>query len=1147
MRRYFTIVSNSMICRLAGAFVLAALHFISTWAAPAEKYAPNSVLSQGYWVKVQISTPGLQTVSRQTLKNYGFNNPQEVYVYGYGGQMTSETLSVDLPDDLPVVPVVRREDGGITFYAAGSTSLSPSSNADIPFEHFINPYSDTPCYFLSDVAPSGEPTEVDLSSPDGVDGSTSYRFMQIHERDLMQYAESGRDYLGEDFKSQKSQTFRFDLPDNVGSTASIRVKFGANTTSQSSIMVNANGTRLPATPSDHIPAVTASDQYYKTTTTTKTVSDAGNSLTVGIEYSQAGVVKAAALDWIEVVYDRALRLSDGQLYFHVNQTDATADYTIAGVSPRTVLWDVTDPWDVKVVRGAYNESAGTITLRLKGQGVKELIALDPSVKGASPTGKTKVSNQNIHGMPTPHMVIITPDTYAYAAERIASLHRKHDGMTVYVLSPEKIYNEFSGGNPDVSAFRKLLKMWYDRSLAEPEAAQFGYCLLMGRPTYDQKMRNPETLKNPYPRTLIWQSTGNLSEPSSYCTDDFIAMLEDEISPRSMNKRKILVGVGRYPVKSTDEANTVADKLEAYMDDPEFGSWRNNVMVIADDGDNAQHLSQAEESIQNMEKFGAGPHYAYEKIYLDAFERKQTGAGLTFPDAKEKMLNKWKREGVSLINYIGHANPKEWGHEKLLTWNDITSLSTQRLPVVYAATCSFGKWDAPSESGAENLLMNPSGGVIAMMTPSRTVYIASNRYITNPVSSQFFKRSDDGRGQRLGDILRLGKNLNTSPDENMLRYHLFGDPALRMPTPQYNIEIESIAGLPVAENQADSPTVTARSSVSISGRVTDELGNTVDFNGPLQVTVFDAEVSILTHGWGDKGKETVYNDRPTKLATVGAMVRDGCWESSVMMPSEISNNFSPALISVYAYDPTLSAEANGSTDRIFVYGYDENAPLDEEGPEIESFGLNSLSSSDDMVVHPNPVALAIFSDESGINISDAGIGQKMTLNLDGKKEYDDISNFFTPDPEDPLKGSIAYPLRDLEPGKHELTLTVWDNANNSSKATLNFKVDTTQRPDVADIKTYYNPDLDVLTIKVDTDRALTSLGCTFECFDLEGNRLWTFQRNVYAGKDSSFTQTWNLTDANGMRLPRGIYMLKTTVTSGDGLSSFDSKKIAVPAK
>lgn len=1136
-----------IIRKIAVTLLSAIVCVVELHAAPVEKYASSSALSRGNWVKMNITTSGLQTISSQTLKNLGFNDAKSVYVYGYGGRMVSEILHSNHPDDLPAVPVVRRSDGGITFYATGNIATlaaSPSSSG-MTFDHSINPYGDTSYYFLSDVAPDKETSVVDLSTSGG-NPKTTFIQQIVHERDLLQYAESGRDYFGEDFKATKSQTFKFDLPDNAADEAKIRIKFATNATEQTSFIVTANGERLAATNSDKLSKVSSSDQYYRTTTSIKNAPISGNSLTVGIEYSQAGVVKTAALDWIEVEYERALAMRDGQLCFHIN-SNAYADYTISGATAQTVLWDVTYPWDIKEVKGHFDESAKTITINIHENGFKEFIAFEPTTKGATPSPTGKVSNQNIHGLPTPDMVIISPDEYAAASERIASLHRTHDGMTVHVLSPEKIYNEFSSGNADVSAFRKLLKMWYDRSEADSTGRKIGYCLLMGRPTYDQKLKNPETLKNRYPRTLIWQSATGNSETTSYGTDDFIGMLEDENEDRKMTARKIMVAVGRYTVTSADEADVVADKLEAYIGRPDYGAWRNNVMVIADDQDKAQHLDQAKLAITHMQGNGAGQHFAYERVFLDAFERKQTGSGLTFPDAKERMLMKWQKEGVSLIDYIGHANPKEWTHEKLLTWNDINNMSNQRLPVVYAATCSFGKWDAEAVSGAEILLLNPAGGVIAIITPSRTVYIVRNESITNSVSSEMFKRGADGKGQRIGDILRIGKNNCTLRDDNMLRYHLFGNPALRMPVPQYDLTVDMIADQPVAENQADSPTIMARSSVNISGRVTDSNGETVKFNGPLQFTLFDAEKSVTTHGWGEDGEERVYEDQSSKLATGGAMVKDGLWSATIMMPSEISNNYSPALISLYAYDPTMQTEANGSSDRLFVYGYDSDAPFDDEGPEIELFGINSLNSGEGSVVHANPVAMAVFSDESGINISDAGIGQNMSLTLDGLKEYNDLSNYFIPDTEDPSRGSIAYPLLNLEPGDHKLTLTVWDNANNSSQVSLNFKVDLNLRPNVFEISTIYNADLVQLSLRVNTDRTLCGLNCRFECFDLSGTPLWSLDRKVYSGKDSTLSYTWDIRDTNGHRLPRGIYMLRTTVTSEDGMSTTESKKIAIPAR
>lgn len=1147
MKLYKYILYFNHLCKIAGTLVSAIMFVFSGNAASIERYATTSALASGKWVKIDITTPGLQTLSRQTLKNFGFNDPKSVYVYGYGGRMISEILSDKHPDDLPATPVVRKDDGSITFYATGNTAPLASSSSGMKFEHSINPYGDTSFYFLSDVPPADDTATTDLSDISGLPVVSSTPVQLVHERDLLQCATSGRDYLGEDFKTTKSQNFNFELPDNISGDARIRINFGANTSgASSSFIVSANGVRLPATKQDVIQSVTSGDQFYGVATSVKVAEGVGNDLTVGIEYSQAGVVSLARLDWIEVEYERALKLKNSELYFQVNPAKATA-YCISGASENTIVWDVTEPWRIKLVKGVYNSSDNTITIGLKDRGLREFIAFEPSIKGASVAGRIKVANQNIHGMPTPDMVIITPDEFAAASERIANMHRIHDGMIVHVLSPEKIFNEFSSGNADVSAFRKLLKMWYDRSQGNQEGGNFRYCLLMGRPTFDQKLKNPETVKSRYPRTLIWQSPTGLSETTSYCTDDFIAMLEDETTERQLPMRKQLIGVGRYAVTSAYEAEIIADKLEAYMTQPSYGVWRNNVMVIADDGDSANHLKQAESSIIHMMTTPSGQNYSYEKLYLDAFEKKQTGSGLTFPAAKERMLSKWQKEGTSLITYIGHANPKEWTHEKLFTWNDINGMSNQNLPILYAATCSFGKWDAEEISGAEILMTNPAGGAIAVITASRTVYISQNEAITNSISNEFFKKDSLGNSQRLGDILRIGKNMSPTPDHNMLRYHLFGDPALRMPVARYNVTIDSIDGIPVVENQADAPSIKARSTVMIAGRVVDTQGATVDFNGPLQFTLFDAEKSVETFGWGDNGEVYVYQDRSCKLATGSAMVENGNWSATILMPCEISNNYSPALITTYAYDMTKKEEANGSTDKLFVYGYDNSSQEDNEGPLIESFIVGSNTSGSSIVVHSDPVAMAVLSDESGINISDAGIGHKMSLTLDSHKVYDDVSLYFIPDTEDETKGSIAYPLHDLAPGDHELTLTVWDNAKNSSKSSINFKVGVNMSPDLLQIASVYNRESDQMNVRVTTDRALCTLACKLECFDLNGNLLWNLDRKAYSGNDRSISYSWDLNDSNGHRLPRGIYILRTTVTSGDGLATSKSKKIAIPAK
>ena len=44
-------------------------------------------------------------------------------------------------------------------------------------------------------------------------------------------------------------------------------------------------------------------------------------------------------------------------------------------------------------------------------------------------------------------------------------------MSVAVISADKVYNEFSSGTPDASAYRRLMKMLYDRADNDKKAPQ----------------------------------------------------------------------------------------------------------------------------------------------------------------------------------------------------------------------------------------------------------------------------------------------------------------------------------------------------------------------------------------------------------------------------------------------------------------------------------------------------------------------------------------------------------------------------------------------------------------------------------------------------------------------------------------------------
>ena len=432
----------------------------------------------------------------------------------------------------------------------------------------------------------------------------------------------------------------------------------------------------------------------------------------------------------------------------------------------------------------------------------------------------------------------------------------------------------------------------------------------------------------------------------------------------------------------------------------------------------------------------------------------------------------------------------------------------------------------------------------MICPSRAVFINMN----GPLSAQFGKfalvRNSDGSAGRLGDAFINSKNGITGNDDNKLRYGLLGDPAMKMPVYSYNVSTTSIYDTDITHPNVDIPVIPARSNPLIKGEITDSEGQPVtDFNGYVYLKLYDAEKVVETLGNGDNGKKMLYNDRKTKLYEGVTKVNNGLWEASVFMPSEIENNFTTGRITYYAISDD-GREANGSTEDFYVYGYDGSTTDDNQGPEIHKFVLNHDNFKEGDVTYKTPVVYASFSDESGINISDAGIGHSLMLTLDDKTVYTDIINFYTPDINDNRKGSIMYQLPELEAGKHTLKLTVWDCANNSSYATINFNVAAVKNPDIYDITTAVNNNTSGIDFIISSDRPMASLGCELEVFDINGVRMWHSSSDQRTDSSSSLRMSWDYTTASGNKVNNGIYICRATVISPEGKSATKSKKIII---
>ena len=97
----------------------------------------------------------------------------------------------------------------------------------------------------------------------------------------------------------------------------------------------------------------------------------------------------------------------------------------------------------------------------------------------------RITNQDHHADPQADMVIIIPtsQTLRPQAERLKAYREQKDSLRVNIVPADELYNEFSSGTPDVSAYRRYLKMLYDRATTAADQPQGD----------DEKQRNAERI------------------------------------------------------------------------------------------------------------------------------------------------------------------------------------------------------------------------------------------------------------------------------------------------------------------------------------------------------------------------------------------------------------------------------------------------------------------------------------------------------------------------------------------------------------------------------------------------------------------------------------------------------------------------------
>ena len=1107
--------------------------FIAFWVlvslpmmAGIHSYAERSVLADGHWVKIRVSESGVCRMSFSELRSAGLE-PSQVRVFGYGGAQKEQDFSKPNIDDLPQVPVYVGEDY-ILFYVQGPISWTYNGSR---FAHTRNTYSDFGYYLLSDdagdmllfpeaEAVSGSPTDV-----------TYYSYYQVQDEDSVNLIDrtgvsgGGRTFYGEQFAAGQTRTFTFSTPYANGDNSSVYIDMAANAATTSTVKAKLNNTSSKSIYISSIP-----DHYTFGVAGTISMNGASEEQNqrVTMQFVNSNASALAWLNYIEITTPSELVMTGSYMGIRslVNRnTTNPVRFLLRNTTASTQIWDVTDLAAIQRMPTTMVDDqlawVGTQT-----DGVHEYIAVNTDgTKFVQAEVVGEVKNQNLHALSNIDYIIICPEGYEDVSEDLAKAHEAKQAITYAIVTDQQVYNEFSSGTPDATAYRWLMKMLYDRA-KNGIGQQPRWLLLMGHGTFD----NRKLLRNSGTSLLLtYQSKNSVNEIKAYATDDYFAYLDDNEGTIDTQGR-MDIGVGRLPVESLDEARTTVDKLIQYIRNEQTGKWKNQLVYLADDGENGTHTETAEKSAELVRI--KNPDFIVHKIFLDAYPQEVNASGESYPLAKNRVLNLLKN-GVLFFNYSGHGGYNAITNESILNLKDIAGMTNKNQAFWLFATCNFAQCDAGKRSAAETAVLNPKGGAIGILAATRTVYASQNTNLNRSVCDTLFGHSDVFHyDMTLGEAISIGKNLLGS-DENKLAYVLLGDPCMRLNYPtDYHVE-----------TLTEMDTLNALSVQHVEGRIIDEDLNTVsDFNGKVDITIYDKMQSIPTRDNDNVGGDPrviAYNDYPNTIFSGATDVKDGLFNYTFMVPKDIRYNFDNGRIVYYAVtaDSLETAEAVGHFEQFIIGGTGSTVAIDTIGPEMEIY-LNSPAFRNGDKTYATPRFFANLYDKNGINTAGAGIGHDLMLIIDDDpKMIYSLNEYFTAANNSYQAGQVSYLMEELANGPHSLTFRAWDLLNNSTTKSLNFIVEAGLDPSIYNVTTYPNPvqQSGVVHLIVNYDQPDELIETEIYLYNTAGQMVYSHKQ------DNPDAVSINLPS---LGLNTGVYIYSVKIKSASSKYSTTSGKIIV---
>lgn len=815
------------------------------------------------------------------------------------------------------------------------------------------------------------------------------------------------------------------------------------------------------------------------------------------------------LAWIEVTYRRRLTVPAGGSELPVD--GGTAGRTLRVTQPSGSSMDVYDVSDFRRPRrltgGALTPGVALSTLDLawdRASGGRLLVAPGSAVVSPArmalddpphPRPQDTVAQWLRDTSQPLDYVIIAFDDFASEAEMLADWRRSHlapftpdRGGHVRVVRVSDVMDEFTYGMWDPAAIRYFLEYAY-RYYGAPGDDRLSYCLLLGDHTYDyrdvlgtgERDYVPSWEDNRVPQV----DGGNVQ----YCSDDPLARFDGDDAVPDLY-------LGRITASTVAEARGVIQKIRGAEESPVYGPWRARVFLATDD------LCQGSDLDPRGYEFltTAGELDALLPRALDRRKLFLTDYGTNCiypskPEATADFIADWNA-GAAIVHYLGHGNEAFLANERLIDLQDIPQLNDNagRLPIFVATASRTGKFNVPGQDGiTESLLLLAPGGALATSgsgsndTDSDASYALGKSYMAG-----LFPGGNAAGPAAAGAAFMEAKRQDPITDAI---YTFFGDPATAPPVP----------GLSMTVTGPD--TLGRGQTARVSARVEGAAGR----SGTAEIRAEDTRQTVTVAG--------IDTERPGRALFVGTM--------GVVADSASGGFVVPA------------GATPGPDARVRVYawgnGWDALGALDPEplggsaDPSADTVGpLVAFETHPPTVAVGDPLTVTL-EDPSGIRLARSGNqGLDLVVEDTGQTEVARIplEDRFAYDEGSYTRGTVGFPVPDLETGSYTFRILAYDNYDNLSTTSETVEVrPASGTARFTDVYAYPNPLTTDTRIVFTLDRGAE---VTVRIYAVSGRLVRSGKTAATAGRNG---YPWDGRDQAGDRVANGVYLVQLAAAGG----------------